>query len=44
VQQIAVESLARVKTLNAPDLNLQSDLMPWPAGYNYRADLFGIGW
>jgi hypothetical protein len=44
VQQIAVESLARLKTINAPDLNLQSDLMPWPAGYNYRADLFGIAW
>ncbi len=40
----ARKSLAAVKTLNAPDLNLQSDLMPWPAGYNYRADLFGIGW
>lgn len=44
VQQIASESLARLKTINAPDLNLQSDLMPWPAGYNYRADLFGIAW
>lgn len=42
VQQIAVESLARVKTMNAPDLYLQSDLLPSPSGYNYKADLFGI--
>lgn len=42
VQQIAIESLARVKTMNAPDLNLRSDLIASPAGYNYKADMFGI--
>ena len=44
VAQIAAESLARVKTINAPTLLLQSDLLPSPAGYNWKADLFGIGW
>lgn len=43
VQQVAIESKAIIKTMNMPDLNMQSDLMPAPAGYNYRADLFGIG-
>lgn len=41
---LAVQGLARVKTMNAPDLSLRSDLTPYPAGYNYKADLFGIGW
>lgn len=44
VVALALQSLARVKTMNAPDLRLQSDLIPVPAGYNYKADLFGIGW
>jgi hypothetical protein len=44
VAQIAVESLARLKTINAPDLKLRSDLVPDPSGYNYKADMFGIGW
>jgi hypothetical protein len=44
VPAIATDSLARLKTINAPDLGLQSDLVPSPAGYNYKADLFGIGW
>lgn len=43
VSAIAAESLARIKTMNAPDLEIQSDLVPSPAGYNYKADLFGIG-
>jgi hypothetical protein len=43
VVMFAVSSLAIVKTMNAPDLSLQSDLVPSPAGYNYKADLFGIG-
>lgn len=43
VQRIAIQSLGRLKTMNAPDLNLQSDLVASPAGYNYKADLFGIG-
>lgn len=38
----AVSSLAVVKTMNAPDLELRSDLAPNPVGYNYKADLFGI--
>lgn len=44
VQGIAVESLARLKTMNAPELELRSDLIATEAGYNYRADLFGIPW
>lgn len=44
VATLAVQSLARIKTMNAPDLSLRSDLSPYPAGYNYKADLFGIAW
>jgi hypothetical protein len=44
VAQIAIESLARVKTMNAPQLNMRSDLVPDPAGWNYRADLFNMGY
>lgn len=43
VAATAVSSLAIVKNLNAPDLGLRSDLIPDPSGYNYKADLFGIG-
>ena len=43
VAETAVSSLATVKTMNAPKLKLQSDLAPDPTGYNYKADLFGIG-
>ena len=42
VQALAIESLGRVKSMNAPDLELQSDLLPSPTGYNWRADMFGI--
>ena len=42
VAKIAVESLATVKTQNAPDLNLISDLQTNPAGYNWKADMFGL--
>lgn len=44
VVALAVQGLARVKTMNAPDLFLRSDLSPYPADYNYKADLFGIAW
>jgi hypothetical protein len=44
VQTNAVESLARLKTMNAPLLNLMSDLLPTEGGYNYRADMFNIGY
>lgn len=44
VAALAVESLGRVKALNMPDLTMSSDLMGSPTGYNYRADLFGLGW
>lgn len=44
VEDQAVKSLAMLKTINAPDLRLKSDLVPDPSGWNYRADLFGIGW
>jgi hypothetical protein len=43
VTQIAILGLSRIKTMNAPDLALRSDLIPFPAGYNYRSDLFGLG-
>lgn len=43
VAAIASDSLAKLKTLNAPDLTMSSDILPSPAGYNYRADLFGMG-
>jgi hypothetical protein len=43
VATIAIASLARIKTMNAPDLSLRSDLVPDPSGWNYKADLFGIG-
>jgi hypothetical protein len=42
VVQLAIQALARVKSINAPDVEMQSDLVPSPAGYNYKADLFGI--
>jgi hypothetical protein len=42
VVSYAVESLARVRSMNAPDLGLQSDLLPSPAGYNWKAEMFGI--
>lgn len=37
VQSIAVESLARIKTMNAPDLGLRSDLLATDGGYNWSA-------
>lgn len=42
VAQIATESLGRIKSANAPDLSLRSDLAPDAAGYRYRADMFGL--
>jgi hypothetical protein len=42
VVMLAVSSLARIKTMNAPDLELRSDLLPNNGYYNYKADLFGI--
>lgn len=44
VATLAIQGLARIKTMNAPELEIQSDLLPSPSGYNYRADMFGIGW
>jgi len=41
VAAIAVESLARIKVMNAPDLQLTSDLAAG-GGYNYAADMFGL--
>jgi hypothetical protein len=43
VQQIAIQSLARVKSMNVPELTLRSDLLPVDGEYNYRADMFGMG-
>lgn len=42
VAEIATTSLARLKTMNAPDLSLRSDLLASVDGYNYKADMFGI--
>ncbi len=42
VAQEAVLSLARVKTLNLPDISITSDLSADPLGYNYQADMFGL--
>ena len=42
VAEQAASSLAMVKTLNAPDLLITSDLTSDPAGYNYQADMFGL--
>ena len=43
VQQTAIESLARVKTMNAPELLLCSDLVPSvDSDQQYRAEMFGI--
>lgn len=44
VAQLAAKSFGTIKTMNAPDLSLQSDLLPGATGWNYKADLFGIGW
>jgi hypothetical protein len=44
VATLAIQGLARIKTMNAPDLELQSDLLPSPAGYNWVADMFGLPW
>jgi hypothetical protein len=43
VVAIASESLGRVKAMNAPEMDVRSDLVPVAGGYNYRADLFGMG-
>ena len=43
VTGLAIQGLARIKTMNAPELGLRSDLVRDPAGWNYRADLFGMG-
>ena len=42
VAKVATESLAMIKTMNAPEQLLVSDLQPSPGGYNYKADMFGI--
>ena len=42
VMKTAIDSLAMVRTLNAPDMQLISDLAASPGGYSYKADLFGL--
>jgi hypothetical protein len=42
VTQRAVESLATIRRINAPSPTISSDLVPI-GGWNYRAELFGIG-
>lgn len=39
---IAAKSLGILKTMNAPDLTLRSDIMAPDAGYSYAADMFGL--
>jgi hypothetical protein len=41
VQEIAVSSFARVKSMNTPDLSITSDFVS-PHGTNYRQALFGL--
>jgi hypothetical protein len=43
VATLAIQGLGRIKTMNAPELLLRSDLVADPAGWDYKADLFGIG-
>ena len=40
VAAVANESLARLKTMNAPDVDLRSDLLPSPSMYNWSASEF----
>jgi hypothetical protein len=42
VQQIAVQSLGRIKSMNAPELLLRSDLANGYGNWNARAELFGL--
>ncbi len=42
VSAIASDTLSRLKTMNAPKLSMKSDLMATDAGYNYKADMFGV--
>ena len=42
VKTTAITSLARVKSINAPQVQMESDLVPNTGEYNYKADLFGI--
>lgn len=44
VATMAVHTLARLKSMNAPDAEMRSDIVPSSTGVNYRADLFGLGW
>lgn len=43
IAAIATSSFAVLKTMNAPELDLRSDLVPDPSGWDYKSDLFGIG-
>jgi hypothetical protein len=42
VMKVATESLAAIKTMNAPELHLISDLVMDPGGYNWKASEFGL--
>lgn len=42
VAKIATDSLAMIKTANAPDLHLTSDLCTVPGAYQWKADMFGL--
>jgi hypothetical protein len=42
VQQIAVQSLGRIKSMNAPELLLRSDLAHGYGSWNAKAEFFGL--
>lgn len=44
VSTLAVKSLGTIKTMNAPGLELQSDLVPTFTAETWRAEMFGIPW
>lgn len=43
VISIAVQGYARIKSMNLPSSQMRSDLVNSQSGYNYRADMFGMG-
>jgi len=43
VSTVAAKSLGAIKSMNMPDLTMNSDLLADPAGWNWKASEFGIG-
>lgn len=44
VAALAIKTFATIKTMNAPDLTLQSDIVAQDGQANYRQDMFGLGY